>query len=150
MTVPAELGGRAWQAALALVGTPFRLHGRDPAHGLDCVGVIIAAYRHAGHSFVLPDPDYRFGGHALASAWQPLTAAGFRSVTDANHQMGDIAVQLWPGGRLHLLMCGPDGAVHAHAGLRRVVFGLQPPDDDLHGRWRLAHPMSRHGHSNGD
>ena len=30
-------------AARALVGVPFRLQGRDPALGLDCVGLVGAA-----------------------------------------------------------------------------------------------------------
>ncbi len=32
-------------AALNLIGTPFRLHGRDPATGLDCVGLVAEAMR---------------------------------------------------------------------------------------------------------
>lgn len=34
----------AHQRALALVGTPFRLQGRNPAVGLDCVGVVVHAF----------------------------------------------------------------------------------------------------------
>ncbi|MGB3625580.1 MAG: hypothetical protein WA989_07125, partial [Henriciella sp.] len=30
-------------AARALIGTPFRLHGRDPASGIDCVGLVHCA-----------------------------------------------------------------------------------------------------------
>ena len=36
-------GERAAEAAMALIGVRFRLHGRDPAFGLDCVGLAAAA-----------------------------------------------------------------------------------------------------------
>lgn len=32
------------QRALSLVGVPFRHQGRDPATGLDCVGVVVRAF----------------------------------------------------------------------------------------------------------
>jgi cell wall-associated NlpC family hydrolase len=41
-------GERVAAAALALVGTPFRLHGRDPLTGLDCVGLAACALTMAG------------------------------------------------------------------------------------------------------
>ena len=37
-------------AARALVGVPFRLQGRDPVLGLDCVGLVGAAMRAAGYA----------------------------------------------------------------------------------------------------
>lgn len=35
-------------AAASFVGAPFRLHGRDPARGLDCVGLVAAALAATG------------------------------------------------------------------------------------------------------
>ena len=40
-------------AARALVGVPFRLQGRDPALGLDCVGLVGAAMRAAARRATL-------------------------------------------------------------------------------------------------
>ncbi|MBC7159085.1 MAG: peptidoglycan endopeptidase, partial [Porphyrobacter sp.] len=42
------------EAALALVGVRFRLHGRDPTRGLDCVGVVVAALAAVGRVAHLP------------------------------------------------------------------------------------------------
>ena len=36
------------KAAEELVGTPFRLHGRTPAAGVDCVGLVACALKHGG------------------------------------------------------------------------------------------------------
>jgi cell wall-associated NlpC family hydrolase len=136
-----DVGERAWRAAQALVGTPFRLHGRDPRFGLDCVGLIIAAYARAGHAPPgLPD-RYRLRGEAagLAETW--LAAAGFGSVSDGV-RAGDVVVTQPAPDQTHLLIVAPSESVHAHAGLRRVV--LMPRDDfgagDLNEgerRWRL-------------
>ena len=38
------LGARAFAAARTMVGVPFRAQGRDPRCGLDCVGLVWAAY----------------------------------------------------------------------------------------------------------
>ena len=48
-------GAKLARAAMALVGCRFRLHGRDPASGLDCVGVLHAALASCGRSVSLPD-----------------------------------------------------------------------------------------------
>jgi hypothetical protein len=50
-------------AALNLIGTPFRLHGRDPARGLDCVGLVAEAMRRAGFH---PVPPGGYGLRALS------------------------------------------------------------------------------------
>ena len=42
------MSGALAEAALGLLGVPFRLHGRDPATGLDCVGLVAEALRRAG------------------------------------------------------------------------------------------------------
>ena len=35
-------------AAGELVGSPFRLQGRDPAHGLDCIGLVLVSLARIG------------------------------------------------------------------------------------------------------
>ena len=43
-----SLAERFAAQAEALVGTPFRLGGRDPATGLDCIGIAACALGRAG------------------------------------------------------------------------------------------------------
>lgn len=134
----AEGGGAAvWAAALALVGTRFRLHGRDPATGLDCVGLVAAAHRAAGHGPAWVPDRYALHGPGEDAARRWLAAAGLVAVTGLR-AAGDVALCDMGLGQLHLLLLGPAGQVHAHAGLRRVV--LMPGDvpGRLIGRWRLA------------
>ncbi|QHD67852.1 peptidoglycan endopeptidase [Sphingobium yanoikuyae] len=105
-------------AARALVGVPFRLQGRDPALGLDCVGLVGAAMRAAGYAPMMPgDYGLRFGDDRRADEW--ARAAGLRPVRTG--AVGDMML-VRPGAlHRHLLILVPGGFVHAHAGLRRVV-----------------------------
>ncbi|KEZ12161.1 hypothetical protein CP98_05129 [Sphingobium yanoikuyae] len=105
-------------AARALVGVPFRLQGRDPALGLDCVGLVGAAMRAAGYAPMMPgDYGLRFGDDRRADDW--ARAAGLRPVTAG--AAGDMML-VRPGAlHRHLLILVPGGFVHAHAGLRRVA-----------------------------
>lgn len=113
-------GARASIAALALVGAPFRLHGRDPATGIDCVGLVARAMSAAG--LRVSDPV----GYALRnSAIDDLLHVADRcDLVPAHDQLlpGDILL-VGPGpAQQHLLVAAPGGSfVHAHAGLRRVV-----------------------------
>ena len=102
-------------AAARLVGVRYRLHGRDPAHGLDCVGVVACAL---GRSIPVPT------GYALRGA----DAAGVIARIDTilsrarGAAPGDVVLMATGPGQLHLgvRVCG--GLVHADAGLRRVVM----------------------------
>ncbi len=134
-------GGAAWAAACALVGTRFRLHGRDPATGLDCVGLVAAAYRAAGHAAPLPH-GYPLRGVEQAAAAGWLAAAGL--VPDhTGAQVGDVLLAAMGGGQLHLMIGGADAVVHAHAGLGRVVLMPGALPGWLLGRWRLPPAAGR-------
>jgi hypothetical protein len=54
-------------AARSCIGTPYRHLGRDPARGLDCVGLVLHAYRAAGllADVVVTGYGRRPEGHAL-------------------------------------------------------------------------------------
>ena len=104
-------------AARAMVGVPFRLHGRSDA-GVDCVGLAVLALGRAGQGGIGPVAyGLRSGEVGLAERW--LGEAGLVRVDHG--APGDLAL-VRPGPlQLHLMIMVPGGFVHAHAGLRRVV-----------------------------
>jgi cell wall-associated NlpC family hydrolase len=127
------------QAAEALLGTPFRLHGRDAHKGLDCMGLVEAALNASGRPVRLPF-DYalkmrsieRFAGAALRAGL--ILASG-------HEEAGDILLLRVGPCQFHLGIVGSDGSfIHAHAGLRRVVSSPFPEGDILE-RWRLPGAM---------
>ncbi len=124
-------------AALALVGTPFRLHGRDPRHGLDCVGLVQAAAAACGHSAPLPN------GYALRSGRPPEIDHIARSLAllpeEGPTRAGDVLL-LRPGlCQYHLAIAlDEQRIVHAHAGLRKVVAAALPEVWALVSRWRTC------------
>ena len=117
------------ERARAMIGVPFRLHGRCEK-GLDCVGLVaVATGRDAPGAYGL-----RSGDIAMAERW--LAQAGLSRVVEA--QPGDLAL-VRPGPlQLHLMIGTESGFVHAHAGLRRVVEmpGVSPWP--VIGWWRVA------------
>jgi murein DD-endopeptidase / murein LD-carboxypeptidase len=115
-------------AALALVGARFRLHGRDLATGLDCVGVAAAA---AG---VDAPSGYALRGGDAAMIADLIERAGLVAVAGA--QAGDILLMRTGPGQLHLGVRTAGGMVHADAGLRRVVERPGPPEWEILGQWR--------------
>lgn len=123
------------RAAQALLGTPFRLHGRDSRKGLDCMGLVEAALKAADRPVRLPF-DYalkmrsieRFAGAALRAGLVPASGG---------EKAGDILLLRIGPCQFHLGIIGLDGSfIHAHAGLRRVVSSSLPEGDILE-RWRL-------------
>jgi cell wall-associated NlpC family hydrolase len=128
------LGARAFAAARTIVGVPFRAQGRDPRYGLDCVGLVWAAYAAVGCALPAPT-DYPLRGWRRGRIVAALMTAGFRAVSDRAD--GDVALIGLSAGQHHLGVIGPASMVHAHAGLRRVV---ESPSDDVMraaARWRL-------------
>lgn len=122
------------RAALALVGAPFRLHGRDPATGLDCIGVLAAAL---GPDAALPN------GYALRSRGEPDLSplAEQLGLTAASGpiQPGDVLMVRPSPCQLHFaIAAAPFRIVHAHAALRRVVLSPLPDHWPILGHWRLA------------
>lgn len=106
--------------ARAMIGVPFRLHGRSVA-GLDCVGLAAVAMGREAQRDVPCAYGLRSGDVARAEGW--LRAAGLRPVERgvAGGQPGDL-VLVRPGPlQLHLMIGTGTGFVHAHAGLGRVV-----------------------------
>lgn len=129
-------GAELARAAERLVGAPFRLHGRDPATGLDCVGVIAASFAACGSPVAEPR------GYALRSAfmtqWLDLAQRAGLAETAEPAAPGDVLL-VRPGPAQHHLLIAATGDrfVHAHAGLRRVVAQPGPLPWPTLRRWRL-------------
>ncbi len=118
--------------ARACVGTQFRVQGRLPSVGLDCVGVVVCAAAAAG--IRLADmADYSLRGEQARRLAAAL--AGWRRVERGT--AGDVLVVAPAVGARHVGVMTAGGLVHAHAGLRRVVEGPVDPDWRVIGLWRL-------------
>lgn len=102
-------------AARALVGARFRLHGRNPATGLDCAGVVALACGRSGDG----PKGYALRGGSAAGFSAMLDAAGFARVR--HPQSGDVALVEAGPAQFHLVVMTGQGFVHADAALRRVV-----------------------------
>jgi len=109
-------GERVAAAARRTVGAPFRLQGRDPTTGLDCVGVVALSLRAGGHDGPIPQGyALRCGAaDAYRSCWTGLAPADGAGA-------GDVLLCLAGPRQLHLAIRTSGGFVHADAGLRRVV-----------------------------
>lgn len=132
----APVAGRAWPqivaAARACIGTRFRAQGRVPGLALDCVGLVLVA----GGVQAAVVPAYALGGDHRHLLDETLRAAGCRTISSP--LPGDILV-LEPAPRLrHLAIMTPSGAVHAHAGIGRVVEGPLYPGWAQLAAWRFS------------
>lgn len=127
---------RLAREAEALIGARFRLHGRDAATGLDCIGLFGAAMAGGGRPITLPT-GYPLRLRDLA-LWLPdPTALGFGNARGPVRP-GDV-ILLQPGpAQFHLAIADRTlGWVHAHAGLRCVVRDAALPGDQIVSHWRL-------------
>ena len=115
--------------ARSAIGARFRLHGRDPASGLDCVGLAAFAL---GHDAVPSGYALRSGDAARVG--DVAEAMGLRRV--ANRAAGDLLLLAAGPGQLHLAIDSGDGIIHADALLRRVVERPGAIPWPVLGRWR--------------
>lgn len=130
-------GDAVAEAALGLVGCRFRLHGRNPETGLDCIGLVHAALARAGCAPVPPS------GYALRNvavdAWLPAAAQSGLVAARGATRAGDILLLALGYAQHHLVIALDGGSVvHAHAGLRRVVRQPREPAWQIEAAWRLA------------
>ena len=124
---------RVAAAARGCVGVRYRRQGRDPAAGLDCVGLVVVALAAAGAEVRVPG-GYALRGGDPEDVARTLAAAGLRRVTAA--RAGDVLVCAGGPGALHLAIDGGGSVIHADLGARRVVErpGAAPWPEI--GRWR--------------
>ena len=135
MTMPQP---RLGEAAAALVGCRFRLHGRDPATGLDCVGLVHASLAAIGRTPVTPR------GYGLRNVsidhWLDFAARSGLVPADGPPGPDEVLLVTLGYGQHHLMITtGADEVVHAHAGLARVIRHQRDPAAPLRARWRV-HP----------
>ncbi|MEH3102678.1 MAG: peptidoglycan endopeptidase [Sphingomonas phyllosphaerae] len=124
-------GERVLAAAQQLVGVRFRLQGRDPALGLDCVGLVAVALWRAGAVVSVPR-DY-----AVARGRLPGGAVPAELVRCDGARPGDVLLCRVAATQLHLAIRAPGGIIHADAVARRVVArpGAVPWPIETAWRW---------------
>lgn len=119
------------------MGCRFRLHGRDPATGLDCIGVLATALGAIGRDVAFP-ADY-----ALRSMRDPpleeIARAHGLAATEGAAAPGDVLGLRPSPVQFHLAIVArdPGRLVEAHLGLRRVVLSPRSPALSPIGHWRL-------------
>ena len=124
----------------ALVGSPFRLYGRDPATGIDCIGLVLCALANAGIGMALPC-QYRLRNTDISPFLAFADRLGLERV-NAHPTGGDIRLVEIAPTQFHLLALNQDRQfVHAHAGLRRVVRQTAVPHWPVRAHWRIPHSL---------
>lgn len=131
-------GARLAASAAGLIGVRYRLHGRDPRFGLDCLGLVTKALELCG----LPPPETTAYGLRNASIGHLIAiapASGFVEVAGPV-KPGDLLLTR-PGPGQHHLLIGESGNsfIHAHAGLGMVARLAGPLPWPVEKHWRLDH-----------
>lgn len=138
---PEAVGEALADAAAALIGTRFRLHGRDPATGLDCVGLVHASLAAIGGAPVAP-AAYTLRNLSVAPLIAFASRSGLVAATGPTRR-GDVILLDLGWCQHHLgIADGPQAMIHAHAGLRRVVRQPLTGSAPIVRSWRLV-PLSR-------
>ncbi|WP_379923164.1 hypothetical protein [Erythrobacter sp. R86502] len=125
------------EAARSLIGSRYRLHGRNSFTGLDCVGLVVAALRLVGEQPVSPS------GYSLRnldiSQWLPLASQSGLSAVSGIIKPGTILLLRLAHCQHHLVIAADrTNAIHAHAGLRRVVLQPIDPTWTVRAQWQRA------------
>lgn len=114
-------------AAVAMIGTRFRLHGRHRERGVDCLGLVGCVLREAGLKPSLPRSYSLRQRDGVSEFYRFAEASGLTEVSGPPHA-GDIVLYAVQSAQHHLaIYLSSDVIVHAHAGLRRVVAGPADP-----------------------
>ncbi len=133
------IGNSLASAAEAMVGSPFRLNGRDPQTGLDCVGLLAASLSVIGREARFPS------GYTLrTNHWRGLELLaehhGFVQMPLCESvEPGDVCLFQPSPSQLHFAIAAmqPNQFIEAHAGLRRVVIMPGPYPYPLISHWRI-------------
>jgi lipoprotein Spr len=105
--------------ARALIGTRFRPQGRDPEHGLDCIGVAMMAMgvpkERVRGDYIIP------AGSNADEINSEIAALGFIRISPAAAGAGDLLLVRPAPAALHLAILTDTGYLHADMRLRRTV-----------------------------
>jgi len=124
-------------AAQKLLGCRYRLHGREPRTGIDCLGVLACAMTEAGREPRLPS-HYRMRAMLKPDVASRTAQSCGLVAASGSIRRGDVILTTPGPGQQHLLIAIGDGAfVHAHAGLRQVISGPLRAHWPILGHWRL-------------
>jgi murein DD-endopeptidase / murein LD-carboxypeptidase len=106
----------AIRRARETLGVRFRLHGRDPVYGLDCVGLV---------AFAAQREDDVPTGYALRNAkeahWADLLDGFGQRRTGGPQRRGDVILARPGPAHCHLGLWTGHSLIHADARLGRVV-----------------------------
>lgn len=109
------------------------MHGRTPAEGLDCVGLVAWALAAGGWRGAVPS------GYRLRSNPEPVAGlienVGLDRVEEG--RAGDVVLAASGPGQGHLAIVTESGFVHADAMLRRVVERPGAMPWPVIGYWRF-------------
>lgn len=125
------------QAAEDLVGTPFKLHGRDPAIGIDCVGLVACALERCSLPAHAPG-HYTLRQQDVSALLRYAKQSGFVAKRAAIARGDLLLVKPGPAQHHLLVATSKETFVHAHAGLRRVVIQPGPLATPILACWYLA------------
>lgn len=106
------------ERARSLLGSPFRLQGRDPRVGVDCLGVVIWAYalpEPNGARYRAEDGDWPIVEQRLGAWFEPAAAAS------SNHLLVFRLARSF-----HFGVISEGHFVHADAAIGRVVLRKLP------------------------
>lgn len=129
------------EAAAALVGCRFRLHGLDPASGLDCVGLVYASLVSMGRHPVAPR-GYGLRNLSIDHWLEFAERSGLEPAGEGPGPDQVLLVDLGYGQHHLMISTGEDEVIHAHAGLSRVVKHRRDPASRVRARWQVR-PTSR-------
>jgi len=129
-------GQKLASAASRVVGVRFQLHGRNPKTGLDCIGLIAWSLKEIGENPSVPE-GYSLRNSDL-SLWKDCAElSGFKRETGPI-EAGDLLLTKPGPGQHHLMVAANEReAIHAHAGLRRVVRQPLTSATKILAQWRL-------------
>jgi cell wall-associated NlpC family hydrolase len=130
-----DRGDEVVAAARRCVGARFRVQGRTRDGGLDCVGLVAIALHEAGVRVRAPG-DYRLSGDNGGRFEPALSASGLEGHPPGAARRGDILLIAPSQGQRHLAVRTPDGFVHAHAGLGKIVETPGWPEQPVLSVWR--------------
>jgi cell wall-associated NlpC family hydrolase len=105
--------------ARALIGVRFRPQGRDPEHGLDCIGVAMMAM---GVPKERVRNDYIVPSSMTADRMnEKIGGLGFIRISPAAAKPGDMLLVRPAPNALHVAVLTPEGYLHADMRRRRTV-----------------------------